>query len=81
MTNIDKIKKDKFFNETIKSKTHLEFELSSLDGVVLNEVETRFNYTTKEKLSDKETESMLGLRDKMTAKNKKDAVKKAKEEA
>lgn len=47
----------------MKPKVHLEFEVSSTEGILLNEAEVRFNYTARERVPKKEAEAMLKLKD------------------
>lgn len=43
----------------MKPKVHLEFEISSTEGITLNEAVVKFNYTAREKVPEKEAKALL----------------------
>lgn len=54
LTNVEKIRKDPNFNENSKPKVSMEFEINSVDGIVLNDAQCRFNFTVEEKLDEED---------------------------
>ncbi|KRX01822.1 hypothetical protein PPERSA_00532 [Pseudocohnilembus persalinus] len=58
LTNVDKIKNDKFYQENTQSKVSLEFEISGVDGFFLNQAVSKYNYTKRENLSEKELKKL-----------------------
>lgn len=79
LTNIDKIEKDTHYNETTKPKVHLEFEISSIEGILLQEAQVKFNYTGKEKVTEKELKKIEKEKEKARKKAERERKKKEKE--
>lgn len=58
LTNIDSVQKDTHYNSTVVPKVFLDFEISSIDGVTLEDAQVKFNYTFAEKMDEKELKKL-----------------------